>query len=254
MRNLIITSVSILNFPLTSDERVVSITGDNARDSWFILTDLGTLYISQPPKPFSTISLSAEELLPPRWFSAVFVMDIHSIVCLSHNGQIMTVDIETFAVEEEGCVEEGILAAAWSPDQSRLLIISGNNTFLLLSSSFDALQEVSLSEPLNSSSFALISWRGAGDLVSLYFQSSDAHSSPSCVYIYSNNLDLVAIGKNITESPEESQLKGLFPALAFCPNGSIIALAQQLPRRKLQIIFLEPNGLRHGEFDVKVDT
>jgi hypothetical protein len=64
------------------------------------------------------------------------------------------------------------------------------------------------------------------------------------------SLELNAVGKNIAEGNEESLLRGLLPAIAYAPNGSLIAIGQQLPRRKLQICFIELNGLRHGDFDV----
>ena len=64
-------------------------------------------------------------------------------------------------------------------------------------------------------------------------------------------LEFHATGRNIAEGPA-SVLKGLSTVVAYATNGSLIALTQRIKTTKLQVVFIERNGLRHGEFDLRL--
>ena len=68
--------------------------------------------------------------------------------------------------------------------------------------------------------------------------------------MFSNELELISLGRNVTEG-KGSLLIGMGAATAFAPNGTLVAIAQERVKGKLQVAFIEKNGLRHGDFDIR---
>lgn len=59
------------------------------------------------------------------------------------------------------------------------------------------------------------------------------------------------LGRNVAEGSGSTML-GVTSAIGFATNGSLIAVPQRHKSNKLQVAFLERNGLRHGDFDIQV--
>ncbi|EIW80500.1 pol II transcription elongation factor [Coniophora puteana RWD-64-598 SS2] len=86
-----------------------------------------------------------------------------SLQYLAESSQLVLItrggDIAVFNVDDEGCfsggvdvqgsIEAGILAAEWSPNDSLLALVTGDDKLLLMTSTFDVLSE----EPLDTSDF-----------------------------------------------------------------------------------------------------
>ena len=246
MRNLVISSVSVRavkpNRPFTE----VSITRDLLNDVEYVLSSDGSLFIFAHGALSQTVALLTPEVTADDWFNAEYVQDINCVICISHSGIIASVNVSTLTIEEEGRVEGGIRCCAWSPDLSRLLLVTDDNSMVMLSSFFDCIREIPF--PRRPDSPSIVSWRGDAQSFAVFF--IPANCEEGQVQIFSPDLELFAVGKNIAEGTEERFLQGLKPAMAVAPNGSLIAIAQQMPRRKLQVCFIENNGLRHGDFDI----
>jgi hypothetical protein len=116
-----------------------------------------------------------------------------------------------------------------------------------MQNNFEVLQEVDLS-PRLLGSVVCLSWRGDGELFAL---SSVDVEGITKVRIYTKDLDLVALGRNVTDLTETS-LSKLGSLVSYAPNGSLVAVPQERSGTKLFVVFLESNGLRHGEFEIKV--
>ena len=188
------------------------------------------------------------------WFNVAVVAETGAIVCVSHSGLLVSIkeDPETGrwsdVVEQEGDVEGGIAAAAWSPDTNRLALLTNNDTVLLMTGYWDVLEEVPLPAARVPSSLCGFSWRGDGEYLSMI--TVDADDGLARARVFTKDLELHATGRNVADGPA-SALKNLDPVVAYATNGSLVALAQQRSRAKLQVVFVERNGLRHGEFDVR---
>ncbi|ORX39112.1 IKI3 family-domain-containing protein [Kockovaella imperatae] len=92
------------------------------------------------------------ELLDLHYFS-----DDRTLVLILKHGDIAIIatemyddrDSRTSAAEVVGSVESGILAAAWSPDEETLVLVTGDDNLVTMTRSFDLLHE----EPLRQADF-----------------------------------------------------------------------------------------------------
>jgi len=75
--------------------------------------------------------------------------------------------VKFLQVEEIGSIEGGISAAKWSPDFTRLVIMTNNNTILCMSTDWEVLYEVPVIENRVFLSQSDICWRGDGESFSL---------------------------------------------------------------------------------------
>merc|ERR1711871_456564 len=111
------------------------------------------------------LSVHAESGEDLTWFALTILKASGSIVCVSRAGLLVSIPINLVTgtwsdeVEVEGDVEGGIINAAWSPDQSRLVVITGNSTMLSMNSEWDVLDEVPFVETPVPDTPVNISWR-----------------------------------------------------------------------------------------------
>ncbi len=192
-----------------------------------------------------------------EWFLMTLITESGNIVCVSHSGQIACIQVEPVTCARgdvavlEGEVDGGIAGAAWSPDQSRLVICTNNETILCMTSAWEVLEEIPMPEGLAPGNPCAMSWKGDGSQFALLNTDKGAEGDrPVNVRVFSNELELVSKGRNVAEG-KGSQLKGVGSTVSFAPNGTLIAIAQERVKGKHQVAFLEKNGLRHGDFDVR---
>jgi elongator complex protein 1 len=183
-------------------------------------------------------------------------------------------------VEIVGSVDAGISAAAWSPDEELLAIITQAETLLLMSREIENIASVNLTpEDVNVSSHVsvgwgkketqfkgkraralqdptvpesidegvlssfddrsvTISWRGDG----AYFAVSKVEEERRrMIRVYSREGQLDSVSEPVD---------GLGGALTWRPSGNLIASTRRTDD-KLEVVFFERNGLRHGEFDLR---
>ena len=184
-------------------------------------------------------------------------------------------------IEIVGSVDAGISAAAWAPGEEVLSIVTRADTLILMSKSLEPLSETTLSpadlsaskhvsvgwgkketqfqgkraralrdptipETVDEgklSSFddggATISWRGDGG----YF-AVNSRVSP-------NRRAIRVFSREAVLDSASEPVDGLESAMSWKPSGQIIAAIQRLPNR-LDVVFFERNGLRHGEFTLRL--
>ncbi|CAM9165379.1 unnamed protein product, partial [Ectocarpus fasciculatus] len=189
------------------------------------------------------------------WFFSSSIVDTNSLLCVSHAGQIISIGHSADAnmwdthQEVEGFVDSGISASQWNPDQSSLVICTRDDSMLVMSPELEVLHEISTPSAVPGSACA-VSWSGDGELCAVY--SVDAADGIAKIRIYSKVFDLVSVGRGVMDGPA-SIVKDLCSVVAFSPNASLVASVQKKPTGKFQVVFFERNGLRHGEFDVRLD-
>ncbi|KAK6376159.1 putative elongator complex protein 1 [Exophiala oligosperma] len=184
-------------------------------------------------------------------------------------------------IEIVGTVDVGICAAAWAPDEELLAIVTRSDTLVLMSRNFEPLNETTFSaddlkvskqvsvgwgqretqfqgrrakalrDPTvpetidqgKSSPYedgkVTISWRGDGQYVAI---NSMIPGHRRVIRVYTREAAL--------DSASEA-VDGLESALSWRPSGNLIAGIKRSPN-KTEVVFFERNGLRHGQFDLRL--
>ncbi|KAL4964770.1 Elongator subunit IKI3 [Aspergillus stella-maris] len=184
-------------------------------------------------------------------------------------------------IEIVGSVDVGITAAAWSPDEELLALTTAANTFLYMTREFENVAEINFTpEDLKASQHVsvgwgkretqfqgkrakamrdptvpekvdlgtlssldddrtTISWRGDGAYVAV---SSIVEGVRRAIRVYSREGTLDSVSEPVD---------GLEGALSWRPYGNLIAGIQRLEDR-IDVVFFERNGLRHGEFTLRL--
>lgn len=183
-------------------------------------------------------------------------------------------------VEIVGSVDAGISAAAWSPDEELLAITTQASTLLLMSRDIENIASITLSpEDVNVSTHVsvgwgkketqfkgkraralqdptvpetvdegvpspfddrsvTISWRGDG----AYFAVNNVEQERRrMIRVYSREGQLDSVSEPVD---------GLEGALSWRPSGNLVAGIRRLSER-IEVVFFERNGLRHGQFDLR---
>jgi len=183
-------------------------------------------------------------------------------------------------VEIVGSVDVGISAAAWSPDEELLAITTQADTLLLMSRDIENIASINLTpEDVNVSSHVsvgwgkketqfkgkraralqdptvpesidegvlsplddrsvTISWRGDGAWFAL---SKVEEERRRMIRVYSREGQLDSVSEPVD---------GLEGALSWRPSGNLIASTRRT-EDKIEVVFFERNGLRHGQFDLR---
>ena len=199
-------------------------------------------------------NLNVEKEFDNGWFYLSILAETGDIACISRSGSIASIKAEIGSgcgwskeISIEGDVDNGIAHAQWSPDQTVLVVITNNNSLLSITSSWDVLSEIPL-EPRLESSPASLSWRADGEFFSLV--STDREDGFTRLRVYNRDMELTAVGRNVAEGAGKL-VRGLGCVTAFGSNGSLVAVPQERTAGHLLIAFLERNGLRHSDLEVR---
>ncbi|XP_075060726.1 elongator complex protein 1 isoform X2 [Mixophyes fleayi] len=254
-----------------------------------IRTDTGTViigsgygYVELDPNTeqiINDVSLTVESFLPEDGSGHVVgiqdVPDQESVCIATSTGDVILCSLNTGQLECVGSVDSGILTMSWSPDQELVLLITGQQTLILMTKDFQPVAEVPIhQEDFGEGKFITVgwgkketqfhgsegkqaarqkvktvqpalpwddlrprvTWRGDGQLFAV--SSICPETGSRKVRVWNRELSL--------QSTSES-VEGLEQALSWKPSGSLIASTQSKPN-KHDVIFFEKNGLVHGEF------
>lgn len=244
-----------------------------------------------PEQAISIASWDAVSPNPDLSFDKVLSLhcfpDTGSICLVLEGGDIVVVKEDAQPGEElieiVGSVDAGINAAAWSPDEELLLISSKANTLLFMTREFEGTATINLSpEDLKVSNHVsvgwgkretqfqgrgvkalkdptvpehvdegrlsdfddgrtTISWRGDGQFVAIN-SILETEQKRRVIRVYSR--------EGVLDSVSEP-IDGLEGALSWKPSGQLIAGIQRRSEQT-DVVFFERNGLRHGEFSLRL--
>ncbi len=225
--------------------------------------------------------LGCDEILNLHYFS-----DTLTLCLVLAGGDLLVVREEPQAGEDKieivGSVDAGISAAAWSPDEEILALTTRASTLLYMTRDFENVTDITLiSDDLKASNHVsvgwgkketqfkgkkaralrdptvpetvdegvlsandtketTISWRGDGSYVAINSIESD---SRRVIRVFSR--------EGILDSVSEP-VDGLLGALSWRLSGNLLAGVQRLDEC-VKVVFFERNGLRHGQFDLRLD-
>jgi elongator complex protein 1 len=184
-------------------------------------------------------------------------------------------------IEIMGSVDAGITAAVWSPDEELLAITTKADTVVFMSRSFEGIVDVAMtSEDLKASSHVSVGWgkketqfqgKGAKALrdptmpekidegvlspnddsrVTISWRGDGAYLAVLTIEGGARRIIRVYSRECILDSVSEP-VDGLEGALSWRPAGNLIAGIQRLADR-VDVVFFERNGLRHGQFSLRL--
>ncbi|KAG5947862.1 hypothetical protein E4U53_006374 [Claviceps sorghi] len=199
-------------------------------------------------------------------------------------GDIITVQgpesSEHGQIEIVGSIDAGISAARWSPDEDLLVVKTKADTVLFMSATFDLVAEATLtSDDLKASKHVSVGWgkketqfqgRGAKALrdptipervdeglpsacedgsTTITWRGDGAYVAINSVQEGSRRVVRVYSREGELDSASEP-VDGLEGALSWRPSGNLMAGIQRLSDR-VDVVFFERNGLRHGQFTLR---
>ncbi|KAI9671737.1 MAG: hypothetical protein M1831_003265 [Alyxoria varia] len=219
------------------------------------------------------------------------IIDLHYLVQLEASclvlagGDIVVVRSQPLPGQEKieivGSIDAGITAARWSPDEELLAVTTGAHTLLFMTLEFEnianvpfsaddsklskhvsvgwgksetqfkgkrakALRDPTIPERVDEGTVSThdlkdsnISWRGDGEFLAT---NTFDEEQRRMIRVYSR--------EGILDSVSEP-VDGLEGALSWRPAGNLLAGIQRLDDR-IDVVFFERNGLRHGEFSLRV--
>jgi len=184
-------------------------------------------------------------------------------------------------VEIVGSIDATITAARWSPDEELLAITTNADTVVLMSRSFDVVAEATMTaEDLKASKHVSVGWgkketqfqgRGARALrdptipervdegtmspnddgrTTISWRGDGAYLAINSVGPGSRRVIRVYQPVGVLDSVSEP-VDGLEGPLSWRPSGNLLAGVQRFADR-VDIVFFERNGLRHGQFTLRI--
>ncbi|KAJ6488261.1 pol II transcription elongation factor [Mycena vitilis] len=297
-----ITDLSVSRTAIDLDENVLYATSESQNADgeveikiWRIAqaNEVGTSTVNPPMILTMFTTNPATESSASQVVSFRFLPDSRRLAVLMRGGDItmVSIDDEDAVPEVEGTIEPGILAACWSPDDSLLAIVTGEQKLTLVTSTFDVLSDAPLfttdfgeDAPINvgwgskqtqfhgslgkaaaqapsvrtvgaspdDDALPRVSWRGDGALFVV--------SSLSPISDGTRHRTLRVYDRQAALQSTSEAVPGLEHAMAWRPSGNLIVGTQRFgfegggagKEGRHDVVFFERNGLRHGEFGVRV--
>ncbi|XP_031952870.1 elongator complex protein 1 isoform X2 [Corvus moneduloides] len=225
------------------------------------------------------VSLTVDGFLPEDGSGCIVgVEDLpeqESVCVATAAGDILLCNLSTKQVECVGSVDSGLSVMSWSPDQELVLLATGQQTLIMMTRDFEPITEKQIHQdefgegkfialgwgkketqfhgsegkqaahrkqtevlptPAWDDGRPRVTWRGDGQFVAVSAVCPETGARK--VRVWSRELVLQSTSEPIS---------GLEQALSWKPSGNLIASTQEKPNRH-DVVFLEKNGLLHGEF------
>ncbi|KAJ3981419.1 IkappaB kinase complex IKAP component [Lentinula detonsa] len=278
------------------DENVIYVASENRSSDGEVIVEIYRVdknAAEAAPELFVMLT-AASSRSGTQLISLRVVQDNRSLVAIMRNGDIAiaSLDDQMPVMEVEGGVDDGFLAAVWSPDDSLLTLITGANKLILMTPTFDVISEKPLETtefgqdaPINvgwgskqtqfhgslgkaaaqvstsnvlvgcspdEDSLPRISWRGDGANFVVSSVTTSEALPRRVLRVYDHQATL--------QSTSES-VPGLEHTLSWRPSGNLIASTQRFGFEgggagrdgRHDLVFFERNGLRHGDFELRPD-
>uniref|UniRef100_A0A8C7UBP6 Elongator complex protein 1 n=1 Tax=Oncorhynchus mykiss TaxID=8022 RepID=A0A8C7UBP6_ONCMY len=171
-----------------------------------------------------------------------------------------------------GSVDSGLSAMSWSPDQELVTLTTGQDTIIMMTKNFEPITEVGIhQDDFGEGKFITVGW---GKKETQFHGSEGKHAAqkktipamswddrrPRVTWRGDGQLFAVSSVCPLTgarkvrvwnrecvlQSTSET-VNGLEQSLCWKPSGSLIAATQRHPN-KHSVVFMEKNGLLHGDF------
>ncbi|NXX94785.1 ELP1 protein, partial [Centropus bengalensis] len=225
------------------------------------------------------VSLTAEGFMPEDGSGCIVgIEDLpeqESVCVATAGGDILLCNLSTEQVECVGSVDSGLSTMSWSPDQELVLLVTGQQTLIMMTRDFEPITEKQIhQDEFGEGKFVALGWGkketqfhgSEGKQAAHRKQTEVSPASPwdDCRHrvTWRGDGQFVAVSSVCPETgarkvrvwnrelvlqSTSEPISGLEQALSWKPSGNLITSTQEKPNRH-DVIFLEKNGLLHGEF------
>ncbi|XP_056295683.1 elongator complex protein 1 isoform X1 [Pseudoliparis swirei] len=238
-----------------------------------------TEYDPRTGQVVSEASLAAAGFLPEDGSGAVVgLQDLAELesACLSTaGGDVVLFNFNTCQLECVGSVDSGLTAMSWSPDEELVVLTTGQETIIMMTKHFEPITEVGIhQDDFGEGKFVTVGWgkketqfHGSEGKQAAQRKTPEVHpvaawddGAPRVTW--RGDGQLFAVGavcprtgaRKVRVWNREGVLQatgepanGLEPALCWKPSGGLITSTQRHPN-KHSVVFMEKNGLLHGDF------
>jgi elongator complex protein 1 len=230
--------------------------------------------------PCPSSGLSSDEIISLQYLSAT------ATFCLIFAGGDLVVvraqpELGEERIEIVGSVDAGIVAAAWAPDEELLAIATHADTLILMTRDLQPVTDVMLTaEDLKASKHVSVGWgkketqfqgkrakalRDPTMPESVDEGKRSPHDKGETSISWRGDGAFLAVNRLVSDNRRAIRIftregtidsasepvDGLESALSWRPAGNLLSSVQRLADR-LDVIFFERNGLRHGEFSLRL--
>ncbi|XP_041916665.1 elongator complex protein 1 [Alosa sapidissima] len=225
------------------------------------------------------VSLTAEDYLAADGSGTVVgIQDLPDQECVcvaTANGDVILYNLNTHQLECVGSVDTGLTGMSWSPDQELVTLTTGQQTIIVMTKDFEPITEVQIhQEDFGEGKFITVGWgkketQFHGSAGKQAAQKKNTEVLPAVEWddrrprvTWRGDGQLFAVSavcpqtgarkvrvwnrECVLQATSET-INGLEQALCWKPSGSLIASTQRHPN-KHSVVFLEKNGLLHGDF------
>ncbi|XP_012717183.2 elongator complex protein 1 [Fundulus heteroclitus] len=254
---------------------VRSDTGSLLIASQFSVTE----YNPQSGEVVSEASLTADGYLPEDGSGVVVglqdLAELQSACLATAGGDVVLFNLNTSQLECVGSVDSGLTSMSWSPDEELVILTTGQETIIMMTKDFEPVTEVGIhQDDFGEGKFITVGWgkketQFHGSEGKQAAQKKIQDVQPAVAWddrrprvTWRGDGQLFAVSAICTQTgarkvrvwnregvlqATSEPINGLEQALCWKPSGSLIASSQHHPN-KHSVVFMEKNGLLHGDF------
>nr|XP_015807305.2 elongator complex protein 1 isoform X2 [Nothobranchius furzeri] len=201
--------------------------------------------------------------------------ELQSAYLATAGGDVVLFNLNTGQLECVGSVDSGLTSMSWSPDEELVILTTGQETFIMMTKDFEPITEVGIhQDDFGEGKFITVGWgkketqfHGSEGKQAARRKVQEAQPAvawddrrPRVTWRGDGQLFAISAicpqtgGRKVRVWNREGVLQatsepvnGLEQALCWKPSGSLIASSQRHPN-KHSVVFMEKNGLLHGDF------
>ncbi|XP_028272496.1 elongator complex protein 1 isoform X2 [Parambassis ranga] len=238
-----------------------------------------TEYEPRTGQVVSEASLTADSFLPEDGSGAVVglqdLAELESACLATAGGDVLLFNFNTCRLECVGSVDSGLTSMRWSPDEELVILTTGQETIIMMTKDFEPITEVGIhQDDFGEGKFITVGWgkketqfhgsegKQAAQRKTQEVQPTAAWDDCRPRVTWRGDGQLFAVSavcpqtgarkvrvwnrEGVLQATSEP-INGLEQALCWKPSGSLIASTQRHPN-KHSVVFMEKNGLLHGDF------
>ncbi|XP_052006172.1 elongator complex protein 1 [Xyrauchen texanus] len=238
-----------------------------------------TEYDPRTGEVYKEVSLTADDYLPEDGSGVVvaiqYLSDQESVCVATANGDVILYNLNIDQLECVGSVESGLTGMTWSPDQELVTLTTGQQTIIMMTKDFEPITEVAIhQDDFGEDKFITVGWgkketqfhgsegkqaaqRKAAEVQPalqwddrkprITWRGDGQFFAVSAVCPQTGARKVRIWNRECVLQATSEIVNGLEQPLCWKPSGSLIASTQRHPN-KHSVVFMEKNGLLHGEF------
>uniref|UniRef100_A0AAQ5XH23 Elongator complex protein 1 n=1 Tax=Amphiprion ocellaris TaxID=80972 RepID=A0AAQ5XH23_AMPOC len=274
------------NLKLLKSLRRSELQGPGSPQCFYVRADTGSLLIAsqysiteydpRTGQVVSEASLTADSFLPEDGSGVVVglqdLAELESACLATASGDVVLFNLNTCQLECVGSVDSGLTSMSWSPDEELVILTTGQETIIMMTKDFEPITEVGIhQDDFGEGKFITVGW---GKKETQFHgsegkQAAQKKIQPTVAWddrrprvTWRGDGQLFAVSaicpqtgarkvrvwnrEGVLQATSEP-INGLEQALCWKPSGSLIASTQRHPN-KHSVVFMEKNGLLHGDF------